>query len=129
MSSGNNRYGQLGLGDYAPRNLFCEIKGIGKNTVEVKSGYLHTIIRLTNGTLMSCGCNESGQLGLGDNLNRFSYEEIRGIPKNIDEVVSGSFHSVVALTDKTLMSCGFNSYGQLGLGDNIPRNIFSVIKI
>ncbi len=36
-----------------------------------------------NGTLMGCGNNAYGQLGLGDKKNRYVLEEIKKIPKKI----------------------------------------------
>ncbi|AYV81200.1 MAG: chromosome condensation regulator [Harvfovirus sp.] len=128
MSCGNNLYGQLGLGDYKTRNLFCDIPGIGKNIVELAYGFYHTIIRLTDGRLMSCGFNMFGELGLGDFSNKNSYHEIENIPKNIKKVECGPHHTFLELIDGTLMACGYNIHGQLGLDDNISRNTFTEVR-
>src|SRR5205814_1926245 len=82
-----------------------------KKIMEVVCGCYHTIIRLTDGTLMSCGNNEYGQLGQGDTKNRTKFEEIKNMPKNIMEIVCGTYHTIVRLTDGTIISCGYNYYG------------------
>ncbi|AYV82591.1 MAG: chromosome condensation regulator [Hyperionvirus sp.] len=129
MSCGRNNHGQLGVGDDIDRNIFSEIKGIPKNIVEVISGPINIFIRLTDGTLMTCGHNWYGQLGLGDHRNRNVLTEIKGIPKNIVDVICGwGGHSIIRLTDGTLMSCGYNYHGQLGLGDKENRKVFTEIK-
>ncbi|AYV78082.1 MAG: chromosome condensation regulator [Edafosvirus sp.] len=129
MSTGNNISGQLGHNDFKERKRFEEIKNIPKNIVQVICGEHHTIIRLTDGTLMGCGNNSSGQLGI-QNLDLLftKFVEIKNIPKNIVEVKSGNNHSVIRLTDGTLMSCGSNSKGELGHGDDKYRNTFTKIE-
>ena len=38
-----------------------------------------------------------------------------------------SYHSLILENDGTLWGCGQNNYGQLGLGDNNNRNIFTQV--
>ncbi|AYV84064.1 MAG: chromosome condensation regulator [Hyperionvirus sp.] len=128
MGCGCNTYGQLGLGDYVSRYSFVEIPGIAKNVSSVICGRNNTIIKLTDGTLLVCGYNDWGQLGLGFNKNINIFEEVKGIPKNIAEVVCGGLHTIIRLTDGTLMSSGFNNYGELGNGDTQSRNLFEEIR-
>ncbi|AYV81460.1 MAG: chromosome condensation regulator [Harvfovirus sp.] len=129
MGYGWNLYGQLGLGDVLDRrDMFTEIKGISKNISEIVCGFSHTIIRLTNGTLMCSGDNSYGQLGLGDWQHRKIFEEIKNIPKNIVEVTCGYYDTFIRLTNGTLMACGYNGHGHLGLGDLEHRNNFQIIK-
>ncbi|AYV82699.1 MAG: chromosome condensation regulator [Hyperionvirus sp.] len=127
MGCGENLSGQLGFGDYKDRNVFEVIRGIPKNIAEITCVMVQTIIRLTDGTLMATGSNGSGQLGLGDDRDRNMFEEIKGIPKNIAKVISGFTHTIIQTTNGTLMSCGSNEYGQLGLGDYRDRNVFEKI--
>ncbi|AYV83839.1 MAG: chromosome condensation regulator [Hyperionvirus sp.] len=129
MSSGYNRFGQLGLGDTVNRNIFQEIKGIPKDIVAVKNINHHTIVVLGDGRLMGCGFNNFGFLGFGDNRSRNSFEEIKGIPTNIAEVICGKLHTVIRLTNGTMMSCGYNYGGQLGLRDNLNRYRFEEISL
>ena len=128
MSCGYNRYGQCGHGDTTNRTMFEEIKGIPGKVCEIICGSLYTVIRLTNGKIMSCGYNESGQLGHGDTKTRLSFEDIKGIPENISEIFCGDGHMVIRLTDSRLMSCGYNQNGQLGHGDYKNRTSLEEIK-
>ncbi|AYV84213.1 MAG: chromosome condensation regulator [Hyperionvirus sp.] len=128
MARGDNRCGQLGLGDTINRDEFSEIRGIPKNIAKIVCGKFHTILVLTDGTLMSCGSNASGQLGFGDTRARHWFEKIKGIGKNIAEVICGSDHTIIRLTDGTLMSCGYNRHGTLGLGDYYNRMSFEKIE-
>ncbi|AYV82524.1 MAG: chromosome condensation regulator RCC1 [Hyperionvirus sp.] len=128
MSCGYNQFGQLGLGDTGNRGWFTKIRGIPKNIVEVISNCHRTIIRLDDGTLMGCGYNEYGQLGMEPCIQRNVFREIGGIPKNITKVICGALHTIIVLTDGTLMTCGSNGYGQLGLGDRVNRYSFEKIK-
>ena len=134
LSAGDNSRGQLGHGDYIDRPCFTVIKGLPRNIVDVVCGSQHTVIKLTDGTLMSCGANRCGQLGAGDNLNRCSFSKINGIPKNVSSVSCGDNHTMVKFTDRItcetkLMSCGENEKGQLGHGDCKNRNILTEVKL
>ena len=128
LACGDNNYGTLGLGDNVNRFSFCEIKGIPKNIHSIYHGDYHIIIRLTDGTLLGCGYNSTGQLGLGDYSNRNLFEEIKFVPKNISDVVCGEYYTFIKLTDGKVMSCGDNVHGQLGHGDKIDRNVFEPIS-
>ncbi|AYV78073.1 MAG: chromosome condensation regulator [Edafosvirus sp.] len=142
MGAGSNYYGELGLGpsltNYETNYEFHEIKNIPKNIVQIACGSYHTIIRLTDGTLLGCGDNTSGQLGFYKNQIFKKFIKLDNLPKNIVEVSCGGLHSMIRLTDGSLMSCGSNSNGELGHGDfmrrdtfttiqNIPKNIIQVI--
>lgn len=70
-------------------------------------------------TLYSWGINSSGQLGMGDTLQR-----IYARPVNSAKWIwiESSKSSVVALqADSTLWTWGENKYGQLGFGDTLDR--------
>ncbi|AYV80981.1 MAG: chromosome condensation regulator [Harvfovirus sp.] len=127
MSRGSNTSGQLGHGDKISRHLFKKIENMPKNVAEIAIGGSHTIIRLTDGTLMSCGTNNHGELGLDDFIHRSTFEQIRSLPKNIVQIVCGFDHTMIRLSDGTVMSCGCNSSGQLGLGDTLERKVFHKI--
>ncbi|AYV84886.1 MAG: chromosome condensation regulator [Hyperionvirus sp.] len=127
MGCGKNTNGELGFADGMSRYVFKEILDVPKNIAEVVSCGYNTFIRLTDGTLMASGHNHYGQLGLGDNIDRFKFEKIVGIPKNIVEVSGGPYHTIIRLADGVLMGSGFNEDGRLGFLDKSNRNIFEVI--
>ncbi|AYV84533.1 MAG: chromosome condensation regulator [Hyperionvirus sp.] len=138
MSCGYNLSGELGLGDRENREIFTTIKLIPKNIDRIAFGHMHTFILLTNGALMSCGDNNSGQLGMGDDKRRDIFSEITDVPRNIIDVYCGCMYTIIRLDDGTLLGTGENTDGQLGLGDftnrtsfqeisQIPKNIIEVV--
>ena len=50
-------------------------------------------------------------------------------PNDIDYVSCGAYHIVLLKKDGTLWGAGYNGNGQLGLGDNTNRNVFTQIEI
>ena len=125
---GVNTSNQLGLGEDA--NNKTTFTQITTNANDVKSaccGYYHTIILKNDGTLWGCGYNSGGRLGLGDEDNRTTFTIINSNPGNIKSVYCGSDYTLILQNNGTLWGCGGNSYGQLGLGDNNNRTIFTKI--
>ena len=122
---GNNSNGQLGLGENTSNQAtFTQIIA---NTDDIKSVYcgsFHTFILKNDGTLWGCGRNDHGQLGLGDNTNRNTFTQITTNIDDVKSVYCGGFHTTILKNDGTLWSCGYNSHGELGLGDNTDRNVF-----
>ena len=125
--TGYNGYGQLGLGDTSNRNTFTEITN---NTDDIKSVYCgsnHTFILKNNGTLWGTGHNGYGQLGLKDTDNRTTFTQVIINADDVKLVDCGSEHTLILKNDGTLWGCGYNGYGQLGLGDTNYRTTFTQI--
>ena len=125
---GANTYSQLGLGDKNGRKTFTQI---ATNTDDIKSVYCgtnHTFILENNGTLWGCGRNDYGQLGLGtDTNNKTIFTQITSNVYDIKSIYCGSDHTFILKNDGTLWGCGYNNYGQLGLGDANHRTTFTQI--
>src|SRR5574343_586857 len=68
----------------------------------------------TDGTLWTTGTNASGQLGLGDIVDRSSYTKV-GTSTDWAKVVTNGTATLAIKTDGTLWAWGHNSNGQLGL--------------
>jgi hypothetical protein len=124
--TGQNNYGQLGLGDYNDVNVFTKITTVFSDCTPqfISCGFIHTAVLMTNGTIWTSGWNDRGQLGLGDNSNRNIFtkmtSDISGCtPQSIS---CNNDFTVVLMTDRTIWVCGDNGYGQLGLGDNTNKN-------
>ena len=125
--TGNNYSGQLGLGDTSSRYTFTEITTNIDDIKSVYCGSQHTFILENDGTLWSCGYNDYGQLGLGDTTNRNTFTQITTNTDDIKKIYCGWNHTFILKNDGTLWSCGYNDYGQLGLGDNTSRNTFTQV--
>jgi alpha-tubulin suppressor-like RCC1 family protein len=108
--SGYNKYGQLDLGDKQDRNVLTQIQYT--RVKEVSTGIRHMVMIDENNTMLICGCNENGQLALGDNKpTQISYLRVK-------QVSAGGIH-----TDDNIWVFGDNTHGQLGLEKCPHRNI------
>jgi alpha-tubulin suppressor-like RCC1 family protein len=84
---GGNEYGQLGV-DYkvkntAAANLVGELSG---KTVAISCGYNQTLFLLEDGSLMACGSNNKGQLGVDEDTAIVDLPtEVKGIEGDVRE--------------------------------------------
>ena len=124
---GLNHYGQLGLGDTNSRITFVQITANINDIKSVYCGTHYTIILKNDGTLWGCGYNDYGQLGLGDKTNKNIFTKITTNTDDVKSVYCGSLYTLILKKDGTLWGCGWNSYGQLGLGDKTNRKVFTQI--
>lgn len=65
----------------------------------IATGYLHTVARTEQGTVLATGSNLSGQCNVSDWTNVVS-------------VAAGAYHTAALLGDGTVVACGSNKYGQ-----------------
>ena len=124
---GNNQYGQLGLGDTTNRTTFTQITANADDIKLVYCGGFHTFILKNDGTLWSAGYNSDGQLGLGDNTNRITFTQATTNTDDIKSVYCGNYYTLMLKNDGTLLGCGYNGEGQLGLGGFNNKNTFTEI--
>lgn len=133
-STGENKYGQLGRSgtvDGETHDRTYTIMDISDfhNIKDVVIGGDNTYIIKKDGTLWGCGYNYYGQLGLGTTDSLAHTTPVKLNIDNVKEVAAGVNFILVLKNDGTLWSCGYNAYGQLGLGDSTDRNIFTKIDI
>lgn len=134
-----NRNDEKGYG------FFYKPGDVPTNIQDVQCSNRHSLILLRDGTVMGRGYNEYGQTG-HKNVGRGKYSEhftkIEGLPQNVCEIHCGGIHSVLKLTDGTIMSTGFtggyempNTEVVLSFDDtilpftvveNIPRNVAEI---
>lgn len=136
---GDNRYGQLGLGDIQRRGATPETRpgyvpavdlGTDKHAIAVAAGFEHSCALLLDGNVKCWGRNDSGQLGLGDTLHRGDEPDEMGdalavvnlgTDKTAVAIAAGYGHTCALLNDGTVKCWGGNYYGLLGLGDEVWR--------
>ena len=126
-STGYNEDGRLGLGDGSNRATFTQVTTNTNDIKEVYCSASYTFILKNDGTLWGCGYNGEGALGLGDGSNRVTFTQVTTNTNDIKEVYCGYHHSFILKNDSTLWGCGYNGYGNLGLGDGANRATFTQI--
>jgi hypothetical protein len=98
----------------------------------ISSGLHFGIVLDDSGSLWSFGYNGDGQLGLGDNTDRWSPCKIEGIPP-IVQVSSGYYNNLILDSHRGVLSFGYNGSGQLGHSGtakkNIPERIPNLVDI
>ncbi|RJO60619.1 hypothetical protein C4544_04735 [candidate division WS5 bacterium] len=93
---------------------------------EIGTGWDHSFVRKSDGTLWAWGFNSAGQLGDGTSVNRYSPVQV-GADSNWDFVSGGYGWTVALKSDGTLWAWGRNGQGQLGDGTTVRR--FSPVQI
>lgn len=127
---GDNTYNQIGDGTTTRRTTPVNISSYGalagKTIVQIRAGYYHSLALASDGTLVSWGRNDSGQLGDGTTTNRSTPINITNAGllsgKTITQigVSMGGNHSL-AVASGAVYAWGLNDYGQLGDGTTTNR--------
>jgi cysteine-rich repeat protein len=136
---GYNVYGALGVGDTASRGTASNQLGdalpkvelgTGRTAVQVTVGTYHACALLDDGSLKCWGYNGTGQLGQGDTQARGDVQNELGdalapidlgTGATVKLVAAGGSHTCVLLASGSVKCWGYNSNGQLGLGDTDAR--------
>ena len=128
-SCGNNYTGALGLNDTTDRTTFTQVTtNINNDVKQIACGSSHTFIIKNDGSVWSCGRNNNGRLGLGDTTQRNTFTKVTtNINNDVKQIACGSSHTFILKNDGSIWACGYNSSGQLGLGDTTDRNTFTKV--
>ncbi|OYU43253.1 MAG: RCC1 repeat-containing protein, partial [Burkholderiales bacterium PBB4] len=124
LSSGDNRFGQLGDGSVTPTNdlVFVAVKGISAPLLECSTGYFHTLAVDASGRLMAWGDNTRGQLGIGVAVNRSVPGPIANL-NNVTHVASGQRHALALMADGSVKAWGDND--ELAVGNGKDDRLFT----
>jgi alpha-tubulin suppressor-like RCC1 family protein len=120
---GKNSNGNLGLGDTTHRYTPVEITYFtnnGINIIKIVCGLNHTMFLASDGKIYGVGLNGYGQLGLEHTTQQNTPQEITYFTTNninITQIECGFFHTMFIASDGKVYSCGYNGFGQLGLGN------------
>jgi alpha-tubulin suppressor-like RCC1 family protein len=120
--------GMLGHGNTDGQLVPKRVGGL-TNMTDIAAGFWHSLAVREGGAVYTWGCNDNGQLGLGDHgagTNRLVPTEVQGV-NGVVNVAAGFYHSLALDRDGTVMACGNNGQGQLGLGDTVRRDTFTVV--
>jgi alpha-tubulin suppressor-like RCC1 family protein len=130
---GNNDKGQLGVTAKpasstaavpapAPATRTTAVVVPELTTVKgVTAGASHALALLADGTVMSWGLNDKGQLGDDTVVNKPYPVPVLELG-NVTGLAAGAQHSIALLQDRTLRGWGNNANGQVGDGTLTQRN-------
>lgn len=126
-SFGRNDFGQLGLGGTDDTSAPCRITALeGRPVASVACGQYHTVFALEDGTVLACGKNDYGQLGVDlagpvtvpTELRREAF-----LGRGVVQVACGYYHSLALADDGSVFSFGRNDFGSLGLGMRVHQRL------
>lgn len=86
----------------------------------VAAGANHTLALTREGTVLSWGKNDAGQIGDGSTGDKLSPFQVPALDQVVS-IAAGYNHSVALLLNGTVMAWGGNSYGQLGDGTTVGK--------
>ncbi|KAJ7344405.1 hypothetical protein JRQ81_000355 [Phrynocephalus forsythii] len=130
---GANSYGQLGLGHTEDVVLPQALTGFNEENIKnITGGGGHSAVLTDAGKLFFCGQNKDGQLGLGhiEDVTQFEFcTSLADCP--VLQVACGWDFTVILAGTGQVLSCGSNSFGQLGIsqtsaGCSVPQKIESL---
>ena len=95
--------------------------------VAVAAGLFHSLALSRDGTVMACGYNRFGRLGLGDTVDRDTFTVMAGL-RGVVDIDAGSYHSIAVIAEGGLYTWGTGwatGHGEECLqGIYLPRYIF-----
>jgi alpha-tubulin suppressor-like RCC1 family protein len=113
MAWGSNEEGQLGSGSKALKSAVpVAVKSLTGVTA-ISAGGQFALARLSNGTVMSWGAGDEGQLGSGKKAKSLIPVAVKGLT-GVTAVAAGGEHGLALLSNGTAMSWGSNLALQLG---------------
>ena len=128
---GDNRFGQLGVGDTKPRDGLAKAAfgGLGVTKVYLPPGDgelssdlgTFTCAITTDNAFWCWGGNAQGQLGTGDTELRASPTLVPGLVADVAKASNGGTHTCAQTSGGQLYCWGNNLAGQLGLGNNAAQ--------
>jgi len=112
---GSNDSGQLGDGDWAPRNTPVDVSELSTGAA-IAAGGAHTCALTAGGGARCWGYNSYGQLGDGTVAWHNTPVGVSGLADGAVAITAGELHTC-ALVEDGIKCWGANWYGQLGVGE------------
>jgi alpha-tubulin suppressor-like RCC1 family protein len=120
---GYNDEGELGDGTHGRSLVPVAVDASGaladRKVAAIAAGQYHALALCSDGTLVSWGYNQRGQLGNSSTTDSTSPVAIGSFGaldgKSVKDIAAGASHSLALCTDGTLAAWGFNSQSQLGV--------------
>ena len=132
VSWGLNANGQLGNNSTTQSTVPVAVTTssgalAGKTVVSISAGASHSLALCSDGTVVSWGLNTNGQLGNNSTTQSTVpvAVTISGVPatRAVVGISGGASHSLALCSDRTVVSWGLNTSGQLGNGNNTQSTV------
>ena len=130
---GYNGYGQLANGNTTSTGT-PYLMATGVQDFWCGGGHHASVFIKKSDGIHSCGYGGYGQLGHNNTTAvNSSFKKVNSLPTNVEKIFTSGYHSQASVyartTDGRLYACGYNGYGQLGLGDFTNRKVFEQIDL
>jgi alpha-tubulin suppressor-like RCC1 family protein len=135
---GSGLYGECGFGDFlntsTPRLVLMPwVKKPGDDyfglVSQISAGGHHSMVLTDRGYIFSFGFGSHGQLGLRSTVNQCEPQWVKDLRnKPIKMIATGWNHTLVLTYQGDIFACGYGSFGQLGLGDDESRTMFTHVS-
>jgi alpha-tubulin suppressor-like RCC1 family protein len=122
-ATGDNLFGQLGMGDYLSRNKFTQIPTL--KAQQISAGYDHSLLIDMDDNVYATGSNLFGKLGVDDHEE---VSQFTSLNFKAQQISAGGDHSLFIDFENNVYACGNNTDGQLGL-ENRTMDNYQPIKI
>ena len=118
---GNNTDGQLGINALQTNKSSPQKITALSDVIQISAGESHAAAVSRDGSVYVWGCNDSGELGLGEASAPKAAPQHLETLVNAENAYAGSGYTLIKLRDGTLTGFGKNQVGQLGIGDTTAR--------
>ena len=123
FSWGTNTYGECGNATTGTLSLTY----VSDEVLDISAGNHTSIIQKLNGDIYVFGNNSSGQIGLSGTAKATALTKIT-LPETVGiEVISAGENTHSGLVDENgfVWHTGLNTYGELGIGDTVSKNVYT----
>lgn len=120
---GFNLSGQLGNGTNTNTTAPVATNGLTSGVIQVTAGTIHSCALTASGSVLCWGYNGTGQLGIGNNVDRNTPTLLTNLSFGVSAISAGWVHTCALLTSGGVRCWGNNSFGQLGNGVNADSNL------
>lgn len=128
---GENTFGQQGFGDILQRNLPTIVPALSNDTISIlSSGYTFSVVIHKNGSLLSFGANDNGELGLGflgDQIWQPTLITSWNSSFAIVDISTGRYNTLVLISSGEVYVWGLNEQGEIALGHFNPQ-LFPILN-
>jgi alpha-tubulin suppressor-like RCC1 family protein len=118
---GYNGDGELGNNSTTDSPVPVNVSGLSSGVSAIAAGDYHACaLMVADGSVKCWGYNGYGQIGDGTDTNRLVPVAVVGLSAPAVAISGGGNHTCAVLNNGSMQCWGYNSEGQLGVGDDDP---------